>query len=107
MPYCSIEEAWGIDFNDSKNNKSVVNPEFLNLDSNESEYSSVDFGGKSFKNKKKTNEKFSRNMGRLSNHNGSINRYTTHNNVKKLNFTNNNDNNYPEKTNVVDRPLED
>lgn len=107
MVYCSIEEAWGMDFNDSKNNKPdiKVDPEFLNLDSNDSEYSSVDFTGKSFNNKNNTNRKFSRNMSRLSNHNGQVNRYTSHNNVKKLNFVNNiNSDKHPEKKTVIDSP---
>lgn len=89
MPYCSIEEAWGSSFS---NPEQTSSEKYTHLESAFTPMTELD---------RKENPKrkiYSRDMSRLPNHNGSINRYTENKNIHKVRYTNNiNTNKFPQQ----------
>ena len=106
MPYCSLEEAWGGNFvNETEQDKPEDEISFSNIDSNEGEYMSINYEDTSGDDNLIKNKLYNRNMSRLPNHSGPMNRYTSHNNQNKISYSNNIDNDwYPKKELVIESP---
>lgn len=106
MTYCSIEEAWGTNFNinPKQTNFPNLNDELANNGQLENEYQEVNYSNDT-KHKKTYPKKnvYSRNMNRLTQHCGPNNRYVNNKINNKINFTNNiNSNKLPNKKKVID-----
>ena len=116
MTFCSIEEAWGTNFSNDKNNIDIYsNLQNDNSPSNES-YQTVELPQRYNKHhsnlvksnlinndKKISRNLFKRTMHRLPHHIGSSSRYINNNKTQKLNFINNiNSNKSPKKEMIID-----
>ena len=92
MPYCTVEEAWGKQYNKSSKKYDrfkKINDE-LPDNSSELQYSNIDFGNKKNKQNK---QNFSRNYNRLSEHTGPIDRLPNKEKINKERLFMSNDNN--------------
>lgn len=114
MTFCSIEEAWGSNFNTENKDINL----FPNLETNidEVDYQNINLPNRykqhpsilvnnsnSKKTKKPLRNPFKRTMTRLSNHLGPNSRYINKNNTHKLSYINNiNSNKSPKKEVVID-----